>query len=200
MNDDIVSDLKEHITCMDFARKIGLEINRSGFCRCPFHGEKTASMKIYKDTNSFYCFGCHTGGDVITMARLYYKTSFADTVKLLSEQFGISNDLNANRSHGNALRMAVESAKRKSTIEKEKRLREAVEAEYWVWFEKWLSNERALINYAPKTENDEFDERFVKAIREREEIRYNLEIVEMRRNSYYGCKRIDKKAGSNSIV
>lgn len=32
---------------------------------CPIHREKTPSLHIYEQTNSWYCFGCHTGGSVI---------------------------------------------------------------------------------------------------------------------------------------
>ena len=38
---------------------------RNQKCLCPFHSEKTPSMVIYPDTQSFYCFGCGAGGDVI---------------------------------------------------------------------------------------------------------------------------------------
>jgi DNA primase len=33
--------------------------------KCPLHNEKTWSFKIYKDTNSFYCFGCWKGWNAI---------------------------------------------------------------------------------------------------------------------------------------
>mgnify|MGYP003312555408 CR=1 FL=1 len=31
---------------------------------CPFHSEKTPSMKINEDTSSYYCFGCQAKGAV----------------------------------------------------------------------------------------------------------------------------------------
>lgn len=37
----------------------------SAWCMCPFHAEKTPSMKIETDKGLFYCFGCHAGGTVI---------------------------------------------------------------------------------------------------------------------------------------
>ena len=36
---------------------------------CPFHSEKTPSFHVYTDTQSFYCFGCGAGGDVITFTK-----------------------------------------------------------------------------------------------------------------------------------
>ncbi len=50
---------------------------------CPFHNEKTPSFFIYHETNSFYCFSCHTGGDVIRFLMLLEGLNFPEAVKRL---------------------------------------------------------------------------------------------------------------------
>lgn len=52
---------------------------------CPFHEEKHASFYIYTGTNSFYCFGCNTGGDVITLTMELYGIDFTDALAMLNK-------------------------------------------------------------------------------------------------------------------
>lgn len=59
-------------------------------CNCPFHAEKTPSCFIYPDTQSFYCFGCGAGGDVITFIKRIENLEYIDAVKLLAERAGLS--------------------------------------------------------------------------------------------------------------
>ncbi len=53
---------------------------------CPFHNEKTPSFTVYEDTSSFYCFGCGTGGDVITFVKLYENLDYVETIKYLANR------------------------------------------------------------------------------------------------------------------
>lgn len=59
-------------------------------CLCPFHSEKTPSCTIYVDTQSFYCFGCGAGGDVITFIMKSENLSYIEAVKYLAERANIA--------------------------------------------------------------------------------------------------------------
>jgi len=56
---------------------------------CPFHGEKTPSFTVYPENNSFYCFGCGAGGDVITFIKRIENLDYRDAVKFLADRAGM---------------------------------------------------------------------------------------------------------------
>ncbi|MCL1789236.1 MAG: DNA primase [Oscillospiraceae bacterium] len=62
---------------------------RDYVCLCPFHSEKTPSCHVYTDSQSFYCFGCGLGGDVITFTRLTENLDYMGAVRLIAERSGI---------------------------------------------------------------------------------------------------------------
>lgn len=57
---------------------------------CPFHNEKTPSFTVYPDTNSFYCFGCGAGGDVISFIRRIDNLDYVEAVKTVAQMAGMS--------------------------------------------------------------------------------------------------------------
>jgi len=74
-----VAEIKSQHSMYEIVGRYGLHPNRAGFVSCPFHkGDRTASMKIYKD--SFNCFGCGANGDIFTfiqkMDNCDFKTAF----------------------------------------------------------------------------------------------------------------------------
>lgn len=56
---------------------------------CPFHGEKTPSFTVYPENNSFYCFGCGAGGDVITFVKKIERLDYMDAVRFLADRAGM---------------------------------------------------------------------------------------------------------------
>ncbi|MDD2956160.1 MAG: DNA primase [Oscillospiraceae bacterium] len=63
---------------------------RNLVCLCPFHNEKSPSFTVYPDNQSFYCFGCGTGGDVITFIRRVENLEYIEAVKLLADRAGLA--------------------------------------------------------------------------------------------------------------
>lgn len=174
---DTATAIKDAVTCRQFADFIGLSVNRSGFAVCPFHGEKTASLRIYDKTNSWYCFGCHSGGDVLTFARLYYKVSFPETVKILAQQYDINCDNKPDVK--NAVNKAVLEMQRK----KKARRIEQLEIEYWTYYELWLDADQKAVDLAPKTMYDDFTQSWSEAIIKRESLKETLDWLDFKRRA-----------------
>ena len=56
---------------------------------CPFHSEKTPSFNIYPGNNSYYCFGCGKGGEVINFVMDAERLDFVEAVKWLAQRAGM---------------------------------------------------------------------------------------------------------------
>lgn len=69
-------EIKQEYSMSDILTHYGVHTNRSGFVPCPFHKEKTASMRIYKD--SYHCFGCGENGDIFTFIQKMDDVSFKE--------------------------------------------------------------------------------------------------------------------------
>ncbi len=57
---------------------------------CPFHNERTPSFTVHEGRQFFYCFGCQTGGDVITFVRELHGYSFVEAVRHLADRVGMA--------------------------------------------------------------------------------------------------------------
>ena len=81
---------------------------------CPFHGEKTASFTIYPETDSFYCFGCHVGGDVIEFIMRAERLAYIDAVKFLAQRANIKMPDNSFDDSAQKLRIRIYEANREA--------------------------------------------------------------------------------------
>lgn len=81
MANDITSVVSSYVTLKRSSRNlVGL---------CPFHSEKSPSFTVFPDTQSYYCFGCGAGGDVITFIRAAENLEYIEAVKFLAQRAGI---------------------------------------------------------------------------------------------------------------
>ena len=56
---------------------------------CPFHDEKTPSFSVSPQKQIFYCFGCQTGGNVISFIQKHEGISFIETLEWLADRLNI---------------------------------------------------------------------------------------------------------------
>ena len=57
---------------------------------CPFHSEKSPSFTVFVGSQSYYCFGCHAGGDAINFVRAMEHLDYVDAVKFLADRAGMT--------------------------------------------------------------------------------------------------------------
>ena len=69
---------------------------------CPFHDEKTPSFTVSPQKQMFYCFGCQTGGNVISFVQKHEGKNFIETLEWLAGRLNI--DLPNRDSRGSANR------------------------------------------------------------------------------------------------
>ena len=80
---DIYKEIKEQVSTKRAASCYGFDIKQNGMTRCPFHDDRTPSMKVGRN---FYCFGCGEKGDVIDFtAKLFGLTPYEAARKLASD-------------------------------------------------------------------------------------------------------------------
>ena len=92
LSDDFISEVKYRNDLGELAASY-MQLKRRGrnlVGLCPFHGEKTPSFNIYTENGSFYCFGCGTGGDVITFVMKIENLDYLEAVKFLAQRAGMS--------------------------------------------------------------------------------------------------------------
>ena len=57
---------------------------------CPFHSEKTPSFTVFPNTETFHCFGCGAGGDVISFVMRAENLEYPDAIEFLAKRAGLA--------------------------------------------------------------------------------------------------------------
>ena len=74
--------------------RLGVELKRAGTGTlkglCPFHDERSPSFTVRPNNGSYKCFGCGEGGDIIKFVQELEGLSFTESVKMLTEMYGIN--------------------------------------------------------------------------------------------------------------
>ena len=88
----VFDEVKERVTAREVMERAGIVFNRNNMCRCPFHQDKTASMKVKPTDKKYFCFGCGEKGDAIDFVAKYYNRSPREAAMQIADEFGIIYD------------------------------------------------------------------------------------------------------------
>lgn len=162
---NVFNAVKQSVTARQAAEMYGLKVHKNNMVVCPFHNDRTPSMKV---DEHFHCFGCGASGDVMDFASRLYGISLLEATKKLASDFGISYD------------MKPVSVEKKIIIQKESNAQIYAKAEqrifrvisdYYYLLKKWE------VDFVPKMEDTTWHPLFVEALQKKEHMEYLLDIL-----------------------
>ncbi len=83
---------------------------------CPFHTETKPSFTVSPDRGLFYCYGCQTGGDVITFVEKVENLSFVEAAERLAQRIGAHFAARGDYAQRAALRQWLHAANRMAAV------------------------------------------------------------------------------------
>lgn len=155
--------IKAAISVKQAAEHYGLKVNRSDMACCLFHDDRHPSLKLNKDY--FFCFGCGATGDVIDFAARLFDLSSYEAAQKLASDFGLDPKT--------PIAAAMVKPKRPyiRQFREDEMLCFQVLMDYLHLLEDWK------VRYAPKTPDDDLDDRFVEACQMLCHIEYMADIL-----------------------
>lgn len=152
-------EIKQSLSMREVVERYGIRIDRKGFCCCPFHKEKTPSMKVYKDSS--HCFGCGRSDDIFSfvmgMEHCDFKTAFKNLGGTYEKKSNYSHDL---------FRYRMEKKKRTEEVKKQKLEDERI------GILKEIEQQEIFKNLFPPMSDDWCD-----AVNKLENLYYRLEVI-----------------------
>ena len=153
---DFANEIKSRVSSKEAFLHYGIELDRSGFCKCFLTGERTASRKGYDGDRGWHCFGCHAHGSVIDFVMQYFGLTFQDAIAKINTDFSLGLPIGERISLRQRREMGHRQRERQEERNREQRERERLEAEYWAAFDVWKKYATNKREYAPKSPNEDF--------------------------------------------
>lgn len=87
----VIEEIKSRLNIVDVAGAyIKLEGAGGNFkALCPFHNERTPSFLISPSRQTYHCFGCNRGGDILSFIEEIEGIDFSGALKILADKAGV---------------------------------------------------------------------------------------------------------------
>lgn len=162
---EYIDIITEQIRMEDILNQYGFTPNKAGFICCPFHSEKTPSLKPYQGGRKWKCFGCGEGGSVIDFVMKLYEVGLNEAITKINYDFALGLPLGQRLSIRQQQEIKKKEREQKKRQEMEQAAAEEKERNYWAVWEEWIRLDQNRMNYAPKTEEEEWHPLYVEALR-----------------------------------
>ena len=162
---NVFDAVKQSVTTRQAAEMYGLKIRRNNMASCPFHNDRTPSMKVDK---RFHCFGCGADGDVIDFVSRLYGISGLEAAQKTASDFGISYDVKS--AVTKPKKIICRKTDAQIYAEAEQRCFRVL-SDYYHLLKKWE------IDYAPNIDDETWHPLFVEALQRKTNLEYLLDIL-----------------------
>ena len=139
--------VKENVTARQAAEAYGLKVGRTGMACCPFHSDKSPSMKL---DERYYCFGCGATGDAVDLTAKLFGIGLREAAVKLAEDFGLNYDSRQKPS----IRPRIREPTPEQKYQKEENHCYKVLTDYFHLLREWEKK------YAPKQPDEEWNPLF----------------------------------------
>ena len=90
---ETIDEIRNRSDIVEVISECGIALRPAGRdfkALCPFHTEKTPSFTVSVEKQIFYCFGCQTGGNVISFVLKHEGKSFVEAIEWLAGRLNIA--------------------------------------------------------------------------------------------------------------
>ena len=90
---ETIDEIRSRSDIVEVISECGIALRPAGRdfkALCPFHTEKTPSFTVSVQKQIFYCFGCQTGGNVISFVKEHEGKTFIETIEWLAGRLNIA--------------------------------------------------------------------------------------------------------------
>lgn len=161
----IAETIKSSLSARTVGEALGLKIDRHGRVPCPLHNGVDRNCKLYDDDRGFYCFRCNQGGDCIKLVECTLSLSFWQAVEWINTEFSMGLKIHEKTNKNEQAQMETKLLLEKSKREQMQKIEMLQFDLYCIVGVLLATLERDAEKYRPTKPSDEYDERFVNAVR-----------------------------------
>ena len=163
---NVFEAVKQSVTTRQAAEYYGIHVGRNGMACCPFHNDKTPSMKLDR---RYHCFGCGADGDVIDFAAALYGLGKKEAAVQLAQDFGLSYE--DWKPPGKVKKPKTRQKSPEEQFQEAKNRCFRILADYLHLLMAWRTD------YAPHSPEEAFHPRFVEALQKQDQVEYLLDVL-----------------------